>query len=67
MTDERQRRLLVLCLATVYLVWSTSYMATRIGALNLPPRSALGAVLATTSLDGTVEGRQIVIAPRLTR
>ena len=36
-------------------------------ALNLPPRSALGAVLATTSLDGTVEGRQIVIAPRLTR
>ena len=36
-------------------------------ALNLPPRSALGAVLATTSLDGTVEGRQIVIAPGLTQ
>ena len=37
MTDLRQRRLLVLCLATVYLVWGTSYMATRIGVLNLPP------------------------------
>jgi drug/metabolite transporter (DMT)-like permease len=37
MTDERQRRLLVLCLATVYLVWGTSYMATRVGVLNLPP------------------------------
>jgi drug/metabolite transporter (DMT)-like permease len=37
MTDPRQRRLLVLCLATVYLVWGTSYMATRVGVLNLPP------------------------------
>lgn len=33
----RQRRLLVLCLATVYLVWGTSYIATRIGVTNLPP------------------------------
>lgn len=37
MTDPRQRRLLVLSLATVYLVWGTSYMATRVGVLNLPP------------------------------
>ena len=37
MTDPRQRRLLVLCLATVYLVWGTSYLATRVGVLNLPP------------------------------
>ncbi len=37
MTADRQRRLLVLCLATVYLVWGTTYMATRIGVLNLPP------------------------------
>jgi drug/metabolite transporter (DMT)-like permease len=33
----RQRRMLVLCLATVYFVWGTSYVATRIGVLNLPP------------------------------
>jgi drug/metabolite transporter (DMT)-like permease len=32
-----ERRLLVLCLATVYVVWGTTYMATRIGVLNLPP------------------------------
>jgi drug/metabolite transporter (DMT)-like permease len=37
MTAERQRRLLILSLATVYVVWGTSYMATRIGVLNLPP------------------------------
>jgi drug/metabolite transporter (DMT)-like permease len=37
MSDPRQRRLLVLSLATVYLVWGTSYMATRVGVLNLPP------------------------------
>jgi drug/metabolite transporter (DMT)-like permease len=37
MTDPRQRRLLVLSLATVYLVWGTSYLATRVGVLNLPP------------------------------
>ena len=37
MTDPRQRQLLVLCLATVYLVWGTSYLATRVGVLNLPP------------------------------
>lgn len=35
--DPRQRRLLVLCLATVYLVWGTSYIATRVGVTNLPP------------------------------
>ncbi len=34
MTDPRQRRMLVLCLATVYLVWGTSYMATRVGVLQ---------------------------------
>ncbi len=33
----RQRRMLVLCLATVYIVWGTSYVATRVGVLNLPP------------------------------
>ena len=33
-------------------------------ALDLPPRNALDAVLATTSLNGAVDGRQIVIAPR---
>ena len=37
MNDPRQRRMLVLCLATVYLVWGTSYMATRVGVLHLPP------------------------------
>jgi drug/metabolite transporter (DMT)-like permease len=38
MTGERhQRRMLVLCLATVYLVWGTSYIATRVGVTNLPP------------------------------
>jgi drug/metabolite transporter (DMT)-like permease len=35
--DARQRRMLVLCLATVYLVWGTSYIATRVGVTNLPP------------------------------
>jgi drug/metabolite transporter (DMT)-like permease len=34
---QHQRRMLVLCLATVYIVWGTSYIATRIGVLNLPP------------------------------
>jgi drug/metabolite transporter (DMT)-like permease len=29
--------MLVLCLATVYLVWGTSYIATRVGVTNLPP------------------------------
>lgn len=38
MTPEaRHRRLLVLCLAAVYLIWGTSYMATRVGVLHLPP------------------------------
>jgi drug/metabolite transporter (DMT)-like permease len=37
MSDPRQRRLLVLSLATVYLVWGTSYLATRVGVLHLPP------------------------------
>jgi drug/metabolite transporter (DMT)-like permease len=37
MNDAGQRRLLVLCLVTVYLVWGTTYLATRIGVLNLPP------------------------------
>jgi drug/metabolite transporter (DMT)-like permease len=29
--------MLVLCLAAVYLVWGTSYLATRVGVLHLPP------------------------------
>lgn len=33
----RQRRMLVLCLAAVYLIWGTSYLATRVGVLHLPP------------------------------
>ena len=37
MNNPHQRRMLVLCLATVYLVWGTSYLATRVGVLNLPP------------------------------
>jgi len=34
---DPQRRLLVLCLAIVYFVWGTSYAATRVGVLHLPP------------------------------
>lgn len=34
---RRHRRMLVLCLAAVYIVWGTSYVATRVGVLNLPP------------------------------
>jgi len=37
MNSSPHQRLLVLCLATVYLVWGTSYIATRVGVLNLPP------------------------------
>jgi drug/metabolite transporter (DMT)-like permease len=33
----RHRRMLVLCLAAVYIVWGTSYVATRVGVLSLPP------------------------------
>jgi drug/metabolite transporter (DMT)-like permease len=29
--------MLVLCLSAVYLIWGTSYLATRIGVLHLPP------------------------------
>ena len=36
MKDPR-RATLVFCLATVYLVWGSSYLATRIGVLHLPP------------------------------
>ncbi|HXC57973.1 MAG TPA: EamA family transporter [Steroidobacteraceae bacterium] len=44
MTPEaRHRRLLVLCLAAVYLIWGTSYMATRVGVLHLPPLLFAGA------------------------
>jgi drug/metabolite transporter (DMT)-like permease len=45
--------MLVLCLATVYLVWGTSYIATRVGVMNLPPllfagvRFILGGLLLT--------------------
>lgn len=31
------RGTLVLCLAAVYLIWGSSYLATRIGVLHLPP------------------------------
>jgi drug/metabolite transporter (DMT)-like permease len=37
MSQAGQRRLLVLSLLTVYLVWGTTYLATRIGVLSLPP------------------------------
>jgi drug/metabolite transporter (DMT)-like permease len=37
MSEARQRQLLVLCLATVYCVWGTSYIATRVGVTSLPP------------------------------
>ncbi|MEO6078904.1 MAG: EamA family transporter [Steroidobacteraceae bacterium] len=53
MSAAHQRRMLVLCLATVYLVWGSSYIATRVGVLNLPPllfaglRFILGGVLLT--------------------
>jgi drug/metabolite transporter (DMT)-like permease len=33
----RHRRMLVLCLAAVYVIWGTSYVATRVGVLSLPP------------------------------
>jgi drug/metabolite transporter (DMT)-like permease len=52
-TDPTQRRMLVLCLLTVYLVWGTSYIATRVGVLHLPPllfagvRFMLGGALLT--------------------
>jgi drug/metabolite transporter (DMT)-like permease len=45
--------MLVLCLATVYLVWGTSYIATRVGVQHLPPllfagvRFILGGALLT--------------------
>jgi drug/metabolite transporter (DMT)-like permease len=29
--------MLVLCLAAVYLIWGTSYLATRVGVMHLPP------------------------------
>ena len=32
-----RRSTLVLCLATVYLVWGSSYLASRIGVMHLPP------------------------------
>jgi drug/metabolite transporter (DMT)-like permease len=37
MTPAHQQRMLVLCLASVYIVWGTSYLATRIGVLHMPP------------------------------
>jgi len=38
MTPEAaHRRMLVLCLAAVYIIWGTSYLATRIGVLHMPP------------------------------
>jgi len=37
MTARAQRSRLVLCLAIVWLVWGSSYLATRIGVTHLPP------------------------------
>lgn len=37
MSGEPRRSTLVLCLATVWLVWGSSYLATRIGVAHLPP------------------------------
>jgi drug/metabolite transporter (DMT)-like permease len=50
----RQRRMLVLCLAAVYLIWGTSYLATRVGVLHLPPLLFGGArfLIAGTVLTG---------------
>jgi drug/metabolite transporter (DMT)-like permease len=51
--SHTHQRMLVLCLTTVYLVWGTSYIATRVGVLNLPPllfagvRFILGGLLLT--------------------
>lgn len=50
----RQRRMLVLCLAAVYLIWGTSYLATRVGVLHLPPLlfGGLRFLIAGTVLTG---------------
>jgi drug/metabolite transporter (DMT)-like permease len=51
--SHAHQRMLVLCLTTVYLVWGTSYIATKVGVLNLPPllfagvRFILGGLLLT--------------------
>ncbi len=37
MSADRQRQLTLLCLAIVYIVWGTSYLATRIGVTSSPP------------------------------
>jgi drug/metabolite transporter (DMT)-like permease len=37
MTAEAQRSRLILCLGIVWLVWGSSYLATRIGVTHLPP------------------------------
>jgi drug/metabolite transporter (DMT)-like permease len=37
MTPQAYRSRLILCLAIVYLVWGSSYLATRIGVSHLPP------------------------------
>lgn len=34
MSCAGQRRMLVLCLAIVYRVWGTTYLATRVASLN---------------------------------
>ena len=35
--DAAHRSRLLLCLATVYLLWSSSFLATKIGVTRLPP------------------------------
>jgi drug/metabolite transporter (DMT)-like permease len=46
--------MLVLCLCAVYLIWGTSYLATRVGVLHLPPLLFGGArfLIAGTVLTG---------------
>jgi len=46
--------MLVLCLSAVYLIWGTSYLATRVGVLHLPPLLFGGArfLIAGTVLTG---------------
>jgi drug/metabolite transporter (DMT)-like permease len=56
--------MLVLCLTAVYLIWGTSYLATRIGVLNLPPMLFGGArfLIAGTLLTGIAYWRGFRIA-----
>ncbi len=65
LTASSRRTTLVVCLAVVYLVWGSSYLATAIGVQSLPPflfggiRFAIAGVLLT--LLATLLGRAIVL------